>query len=323
MSSKSTKNDNDLEISQVEQIEENDQKQKITDGGSMNNNSQRFSIEKPNQDLLDEMLQNMQNKFIQLEYTNPETSITILYNLYIPENYDSSKEYPLITFIHDSSVVGNNITNTLTQGFGGIIWATDEEQAKHECFVLAPQFQTKIANDDFEINEEGKETINLINNILNEYNIDKNRLYITGQSMGYMTAMALNIEYPDLFASSLYVAGQWDANQMNVLSNHKIFYLVSEGNRKASPGIDDFINVLNKENVNYSFATWNGRWDESEFNKAVEEILSENNSINLVKFELGTVTLNDDTNSSSEHTCTWSVAYLIEGVRDWLFAQTK
>lgn len=32
------------------------------------------------------------NKFEQLEYTDEETGLSITYNLYLPENYDESKE---------------------------------------------------------------------------------------------------------------------------------------------------------------------------------------------------------------------------------------
>jgi len=71
----------------------------------------------------------------------------LLYNLYIPANYDPSRKYPLVLFMHDAGVVGNNPTRTLKQGLGAIVWATPAEQAKHPCFVLAPQYTTVIADD--------------------------------------------------------------------------------------------------------------------------------------------------------------------------------
>ncbi|MGH1554443.1 alpha/beta hydrolase-fold protein [Streptomyces sp. L7] len=42
-----------------------------------------------------------------------------------------------------------------------------------------------------------------------QYSIDRKRRYTTGQSMGAMMSLGLNIKYPDLFAAAFIVAGQW------------------------------------------------------------------------------------------------------------------
>ena len=39
--------------------------------------------------------------FKQLEFKDPATGETLAYNLYIPKNYDSTKSYPLVLFMHD------------------------------------------------------------------------------------------------------------------------------------------------------------------------------------------------------------------------------
>ena len=258
-------NNTELNTSLIEEsLIQNTTIEDTTDDTTQQNNQDKKGDNSswPNTDLLNKMIDETIDKFIQLEYINNENGITIPYNLYIPENYDSSKQYPLVLFIHDASVVGDDVTATLTQGFGAIVWATDEWQAKNECFVLAPQFSETIANDDYVLSESGYEIINLLNEILDEYSIDENRLYITGQSMGCMTAIELNITYPDLFAASFYVAGQWDTERMRELADDKMFFIVSEGDTKASPGMDSFIEILEEENAEYAFATWNAQWSE-------------------------------------------------------------
>ena len=86
--------------------------------------------------------------FKQLTYTDPSyNNEKLMYNLYVPKNYDPSKKYPLVLFMHDAGVVSNNPTNTLTQGLGAVVWAEPSEQAKNECFVLAPQYTSIIADD--------------------------------------------------------------------------------------------------------------------------------------------------------------------------------
>ena len=138
---------------------------------------------------------------------------------------------------HDASVTGRETTATLTQGVGATIWATPEEQAKHPCFVLAPQYPVQIVNDRSETNEYLDITVDLIHQIAKEYSIDTDKMYTTGQSGGCMMSIAIDIKYPDLFAASMLVAGQWDASLVAPLVKQKIWILVAEGDTKAFPGM--------------------------------------------------------------------------------------
>ena len=94
-----------------------------------------------------EELNKARNSFKQFNYT--ENGNFLSYNLFIPENYNSSynKKYPLIVFICDGSTVGKEVTYPLNQTVGGPIWATDTVQKKHNCFVLVPQYNEVIIDD--------------------------------------------------------------------------------------------------------------------------------------------------------------------------------
>ena len=78
--------------------------------------------------------------FKQLDWKDPVTGKTVMYNLYFPKNYDKNKSYPMVLFMHDASVDSPDHDRTLIQGLGAIVWASPEDQAKHPSFVLAPQF---------------------------------------------------------------------------------------------------------------------------------------------------------------------------------------
>lgn len=145
---------------------------------------------------------------------------SLAYNLFIPENYDVSQSYPLLLFIADGSTAQKEVTRPLTQGYGALVWVTEEEQAKHPCFVLVPQYATVTVTDNGNISYEVEMTIRLLEKLLKEYNIDSNRLYTTGrQSMGGMMSLYFNIAHPDLFAASMFVACQWDAAKMSHFVN--------------------------------------------------------------------------------------------------------
>jgi predicted peptidase len=250
--------------------------------------------------------------FKQLVYTNPNyNNEKLMYNLYVPKNYNPSKKYPLVLFMHDAGVVSNNPINTLTQGLGAVIWATPTEQAKHECFVLAPQYTSVIADDNSQTTEPMDITVDLVKDLEKQYSIDPNRLYNTGQSMGGMTSIAMDIKYPDMFAASLLVACQWNATKVTPMAKDNLWIIVSEGDNKAYPGMDAITEALKKQGATVSKATWSAESSTAEFTTDVSNMLAKDCNINYTVFENG------------NHRYTWQYAYSIEGVRDWLFKQVK
>ena len=56
--------------------------------------------------------------FQQLVYHDDQAGRDLMYNLYMPENYDPAISYPLVLFMHDAGAVSNNPIETLTQGSG-------------------------------------------------------------------------------------------------------------------------------------------------------------------------------------------------------------
>lgn len=185
------------------------------------------------------MISEVQGTFQQFDYEDAETGLTVPYNLYVPEGYDGTQSYPLMVFIADSSVVGRETTAPLSQGYGGLIWATEEEQAKHPGFVLVPEFPEVIIDDhgSFTTTEFVELTARMVRSVVAQYGMDKNRIYATGQSMGCMTLMYLSARYPDLFAAQLFVSGQWDVNTLENLSDETFFTLwrkATQKHRKAS-----------------------------------------------------------------------------------------
>jgi predicted peptidase len=262
------------------------------------------------------------DEFRQFEFKDPATGITLGYNLYVPKNYDKKKSYPLVLFMHDASVTGAETTRTLTQGLGAIVWATASEQAKHAAFVLAPQFPNGVSTEGAVGDKTGDTVVDLVSSITSQYNIDKNRTYTTGQSFGCMLSLAIMIRHPDLFAASMLVAGQRDAEATAVLRNNKMWIIVAEGDTRAFPGMNDSIAVWEKDGAKISKATWNARSSEAQLSADAKKMQAEGNSIKYATFLKGTV-FPEGKEGGIEHMATWPVAYRIEYVRDWLFAQTK
>jgi predicted peptidase len=58
----------------------------------------------------------------------------------------------MVLFMGDASTVGSNPTRALISSFGATVWATPYEQAKHECIVVVPQYDTgtPVVNDKWQ-----------------------------------------------------------------------------------------------------------------------------------------------------------------------------
>ena len=274
---------------------------------------------------LQAMIAEVAPKFQLLTFEDEATGTALQYQLYVPEDYDESQSYPLIQFIPDSSAVGRNADYVLTQGWGGLIWAAEEEQAKHPAFVVVPVFTETVVDDDFNHSEQIEVAVRLIQSLTEQYSIDTNRLYTTGQSMGGMTSFYLNVTYPDLFAASLFVGSQWDNSILNALEDDSFFYIVAAGDPKASAGQSGLMEVFDGDGAAYSHAEWSAQYDADTQNAAVEALLAEGNSANFVTFELGTTLAEGQTSGggAGKHMTSFDYAYRIEAVRDWLFEQVK
>ena len=89
-------------------------------------------------------------RFEVLTFKDPQTGKEMQYNLYTPKNLEPGRQYPLMMFIADASTAGKGVKVLLMQGYGGIIWATDETQAKHPAFVLVPSYTETAVNDQWQ-----------------------------------------------------------------------------------------------------------------------------------------------------------------------------
>ena len=258
--------------------------------------------------------------FQQLSFSDPATGQTLRYNLFVPKNYDRRKSYPMVLFMHDASVVNVATEGPLVQGLGAVCWASPEDQARHESFVLAPEYGSVVIDDTYEPSTLFEATANLVQSVTQQYSIDRNRLYTTGQSMGAMMSLGLNIRYPDLFAAAFIVAGQWPTAQAAPLAQKKLWILVSADDTKAYPGEQAITEVIQDQGTQVSTALWDGRSTAAEFAADVRTMRAQRTPVNFAAFEPGTVVPSGSTTSA--HMATWQTAYAIPGIRDWIMRQS-
>ena len=263
--------------------------------------------------------------FKQFVYKDPKTGTSVKYNLYIPKNYDKNKKYPLVLFMHDKGVLSEDTKTALFQGNGATSFAAPEEQARHEAFVLAPQYSRQVVDDNGDITSDLDATVNLIRDyLISKYSINEKKLYATGQSMGGMMAIVMNYKYPELFAASYLVACQWNPKEVSTMAKNNLWITVSTGDAKAYPGMNAITSELIKRGATVAKDNWRADYTDAQFLEGSRKVIAQKSNIKYTTLEKGTNPyLPKDANPGLEHSGTWKVAYNIPGIKDWMFLQSK
>ncbi len=144
---------------------------------------------------------------IKQTFNDPQNGNALPYCLYLPDDYTPSKKYPVILFLHGAGEIGsdntlqlNNIKNMFTYNADYIA----------QSILICPQ-TPEWWSLDRESYEDGKGTlssaINLLKEVQNKYSCDKNRIYLTGLSMGSFATWSVLERYGDMFAAAVPVCG--------------------------------------------------------------------------------------------------------------------
>ncbi|MCR5417183.1 MAG: prolyl oligopeptidase family serine peptidase [Pseudobutyrivibrio sp.] len=299
----------------------------------------------------DALVEQYADQFEQVEYTDDETGLTITYNVFLPEGYDESQEYPMVVFIGDSSCAGTDATYSLTQGRGALVWAADEWQEENPTIVIVPTYPETILDDhgSYTTTEYVEMTKNFIEDMEETYAVDTNRVYGTGQSMGCMTTLILATEYPDLYTACMFVDGQWDISTLSNLEDLTFVYFAAEDDTNAYNGIQEVMAMFDEDGANYEYAQWDGTWTPDELTEASAALFNSDTNAYFVSWETGTIEPktgagtggSDDAmaqfgkpgkdssseeasiDSSAYHMASFDYAYRCISAMEWLFSQSK
>lgn len=143
---------------------------------------------------------------------------SLRYQLFIPIQSEKIK-LPLVVFLHGSGERGNDNEKQLKNGVRNFV--SVENQKKFPCFVLAPQcplgqrwvevdFRQPYNRQPAEISQPLGLVKELIDSLINHSSVDRQRIYITGLSMGGFGTWDLIERYPGFFAAAVPVCGGGD-----------------------------------------------------------------------------------------------------------------
>lgn len=188
--------------------------------------------------------------------THQEMIRKVPYLLYLPEGYhkDIAKRYPLVLFLHGSGESGSDLEKVKGIGLPKLI-----EQGNHFPFiVISPQAGPSGWEED--------ELYHLLQDVKSVYRVDKDRVYLTGVSMGGGGTWELAKKHPEEFAAIVPICGGRDTTRLYRLRNVPVWAFQGLKDDIAPPQrMIEMVNVLKVYNTNVKLTLYpeanHNSWD--------------------------------------------------------------
>ncbi|GAB5097569.1 prolyl oligopeptidase family serine peptidase [Caballeronia sp. HLA56] len=278
------------------------------------------------------------------EYDGKYHNVSLKYSLFVPADYDPSKKYMVVLHTPDAGGLGDDPLDSLTEAQEAANYASDRVQglAKAQGYggliVVIPQIPN--SGQDVADNLSGNEYIpavwQLLDSIVSQYNIDSNRIYGSGQSMGGMQTLYMASMRDNYFAGIWAIASQWGNNYSKTFTyptDGKIitnpewqnwYYAISDDNVLATnmtgdPRATGYWNetqtILSKyTGVTIPYVTWDPTTTtQAQQNASLDALLATPNKLGIYWNAL----------ANGSHKLTWVYANNITDSYNWLLSQTK
>ena len=144
---------------------------------------------------------------------------TLNYRILRPLNYNPNKRYPVHLFLHGSGERGNDNSSQLTHG--GKLFLKKENREKYNSWVIFPQcskndrwpslssdqWDKSFNNNNSKPNKSLGLVIRLMDKFIEKKQVDKQRIYLSGLSMGGMGTFEILFRRPNMFAAATPICG--------------------------------------------------------------------------------------------------------------------
>ena len=177
---------------------------------------------------------------------------TLPYRQLSPD-YNTSRRYPLVIFLHGSGERGTD--NEAQLKWGAMHFADAKTMMVYPAYVIAPQcppddqWATFRRDKPGVLPMQGEPTtpmrllMELIHELKTTLPIDTNRIYITGLSMGAFGTFDALARYPDLFAAAVPVCGGGDTSKAPLFAHVPLWIF----HGAEDPAVDASLSVMMAE----------------------------------------------------------------------------
>lgn len=143
--------------------------------------------------------------FAKAQQTDQSFVMEMKYLLYLPDGYatDTLQKWPLLIFLHGSGESGTELAKVKVHGLPKLV----EQGKKFPFIVVSPQappqkgWQVEVLKS-------------MLDDLKKKYRVDRDRIYLTGLSMGGYGAWNFSVKYPGELAAIAPVCGGGDAGEV-------------------------------------------------------------------------------------------------------------
>lgn len=177
------------------------------------------------------------DEYAKCVYVDSVNQTILPYRMLSPETPKHGEKYPLVIFLHGSGERGTDNEKQLVHGASTFSNPVNAE--KYPSFVVFPQCKERTWTEKFsaqsfmpgapapQISKQEETIVSLINSLIDEYPIDKDRIYLVGISMGGIATYDLACRYPELFAAAVPISGA--VNPERLISARNVSFMIFHG----------------------------------------------------------------------------------------------
>src|SRR5687767_6797702 len=136
--------------------------------------------------------QNIQTGF--LDHSITVGGVAYPYEIYVPANYSTAQQWPVILFLHGA---GERGSDRLLQTSNALGAAIRRAPSAYPAIVIFPQ----VPNDSSWVGIPAQVAMGALDKAVAEFRTDPDRVYLTGLSMGGNGTWHLAYNYPERFAA--------------------------------------------------------------------------------------------------------------------------
>lgn len=150
--------------------------------------------------------------FVQRIYEDSE-EIEWKYTLFVPAEYKGDRLYPLLVYLHGYGSRGIDGSKPTTDGPGPFI---KERENMFDMLLLFPQSETGSWEAD---SADAQRTMAILAEVVREYAVDQQRIYLTGTSAGGFGVWSLAARYPHKWAAIVPICGGGDPDSAEIIKH--------------------------------------------------------------------------------------------------------
>jgi len=163
--------------------------------------------------------------FLERACRTPDGKEEVKYSLFVPYDYQGDKPYPLIVYLHGSGERGTDGKRPTNVGLGP---AVRKQEKTFPFLVLFPQARREWKVDS----EDDRLTMAVLDDVQKNFQVDAQRISLTGMSLGGDGTWNLAVSHPDRWAAIVPVCGNGDPKEAGKIKDIPCWYFEGERDNK-------------------------------------------------------------------------------------------